>query len=87
MSDYSCNSQTMKEGSESILTVAIPFGARLYHRPSAETMSTAKGREVQPSFERALPTPQLSKLNHVKKMYQVLKQQSTREPGDEATLS
>ena len=31
------------------------FRAHLCHRPSAETMSPAEGREVQPSFERSLP--------------------------------
>ena len=49
------SSQTTKEGSESIVFIVL-FGARLCHRPSAETMSPAKGREVQPSFERSLPT-------------------------------
>ena len=53
MGEDSCSSQTMKEGSESILlaaTLRSPFV------PSAETMSPAEGREVQPSFERSLPT-------------------------------
>ena len=49
-------SQTIKEGSESILLVATLRSLFVYHRPSTETMPPAEGREVQQSFEQSLPT-------------------------------
>ena len=45
----SCSSQTTKE---STLLVAQSL---FVHRLSAETLSPAKGREVQQSFERSCP--------------------------------
>ena len=53
--EYSCSSQTIWKV-VNLYFLQLLFRVCLYHRPSAETMSPAKGREVQPSFEQALPT-------------------------------
>ena len=47
----SCNSQTPKKGSKSTLLLAI-----LWSACRAEPVSSAKGREVQLSFDWSLPT-------------------------------
>ena len=44
-----CSSQTTKEGSESTLLVATVWSTFVLYRPSAEILSSVKGREVQHS--------------------------------------
>ena len=62
----SCNSQTTKDSSDSTLLAAILFGAGLYHRLSIKTLSPAKGRKVQLSFEWSCPCT----IKSDEKMYQ-----------------
>ena len=51
-----CMGKTSCTTKESTLLVTSSYSSEpvLYHRPSAETLSPAKGREVQPSFEPSL---------------------------------
>ena len=50
MGEYTCNSQTMSEGSECTLLIAF-FIACLCNRLTAERKSPVKYRETQTSFK------------------------------------